>query len=198
MIMLRSIAILFASLMPVLASAQISPETILGPPVGIPPNCIGWGNKCAPTTTQWDALFEHKVDVDNTTFHVSNTTALQALASISAPSVYRDGFASPGDGGAAMYISSSLPCSLDSGAGDKGSEVSASDGGCWNIDISATGGSYRLEQFGAPIDNGTNDSSAAWAAAVAAMQKNRVPIVIDANFGFTSQPAPLDLNRGAG
>ena len=71
--MFRLISILLAiALMPVLASAQISPETILGPPVGIPPNCIGWGNKCAPTTTQWDMLFTHKVDVDNTTFNLKN------------------------------------------------------------------------------------------------------------------------------
>ncbi len=99
MIMLRSIAILFASLMPVLASAQISPETILGPPVGIPPNCIGWGNKCAPTTTQWDALFEHKVDVDGAAFNLQNdfgavcdgstddTTAIQAFMNKAAPGV---------------------------------------------------------------------------------------------------------------
>ena len=71
--MFRLIYILLAiALMPVLASAQISPETILGPPVGIPPNCIGWGNKCAPTTTQWDMLFTHKVDIDNTTFNLKN------------------------------------------------------------------------------------------------------------------------------
>ena len=48
--------------------------------------------------------------------------------------VVRDGFYAPGDGGAATYIWSSSPCTLNSSNGDNGTQVKPTGvTGCWNI-----------------------------------------------------------------
>jgi hypothetical protein len=63
--------------------------------------------------------------------HAANNAALQALAHTAYPVVIRDGFAAKGDAPPIMYIPSASACSLGSGAGDGGSQVPTSDGGCW-------------------------------------------------------------------
>lgn len=68
--------------------------------------------------------------------HVPNNTALKTLAGAGNTIVFRDGFASPGDGGAANYIWSSSACSLNGGLGDNGYQVKPDDNnGCWTAII---------------------------------------------------------------
>lgn len=62
---------------------------------------------------------------------VPNLTALKALPSTQFKTVDRLGFFSPNDGGDARYTSSPLPCSLNTGSGDDGSQVRAANGGCF-------------------------------------------------------------------
>lgn len=45
--------------------------------------------------------------------------------------VWRTGFAAEGDSPAVLYTGRSSACTLDSGAGDGGSQVPSSNGGCW-------------------------------------------------------------------
>lgn len=85
---------------------------------------------------------------------VANNAALLAVSTAQLPTVYREGFTSPGDGGDSWYIHSASPCSLASGNGDGGSQVKASDNGCWLAP--APPGGWRPEMFGA-TRNGTTD-----------------------------------------
>jgi len=65
---------------------------------------------------------------------VTTNAALKTLDVTGAgPSTWiqRQAFATPGDGGAVLYLYSSSPCTLGAGAGDDGSQVRASDGNCW-------------------------------------------------------------------
>jgi hypothetical protein len=64
---------------------------------------------------------------------VPTNRALTAFSGATA--VYRQGFAAQGDGGAAHYLYSSAPCTLNSGAGDDGSQVQAPGGACWVADL---------------------------------------------------------------
>src|SRR5437867_6021983 len=76
---------------------------------------------------------------------VPTNAALQALPSTQYPSVIRLGFASPGDGGRAAYVSSGSACSLNDGKGDAGSQVKSADGKCWLADFDA--GAARVKVF---------------------------------------------------
>lgn len=65
---------------------------------------------------------------------VDNNTQLAAIAVSSTWSgfaVERKGFATVGDGGRATYIYATSACSMNAGAGDGGSQVAATAGGCW-------------------------------------------------------------------
>jgi len=62
--------------------------------------------------------------------HVSSEAALAATPSKYAIAV-RDGYYVAGDSPSLPYTASSAVCSLNSGTGDKGSQVPSSDGGCW-------------------------------------------------------------------
>jgi hypothetical protein len=70
---------------------------------------------------------------------VANNTALKTLGTGGLVSgqatVFRQGFLTAGDGGSAFYVYSSSACSLNAGAGDNGSQVAASSGGCWLVDL---------------------------------------------------------------
>jgi hypothetical protein len=96
-----------------------------------------------------------------------NNTALHAIPSTQYVSVARLGFATPGDGGLSFYHSSNAACSINSGAGDNGSQVSSADNKCWIADIS---GIPSIKLWGAKCDsnglasNGTDDSVAFTAA----------------------------------
>ncbi len=63
---------------------------------------------------------------------VTTNAGLAATPSTFAPQVVRAGFYAAGDSQAIVYTSSATPCSLNSGAGDGGSQIPTSDNGCWN------------------------------------------------------------------
>src|SRR4051794_19754316 len=52
---------------------------------------------------------------------VLNNTQLGWLSTTQSLPVWRLGFSTPGDGGAAIYTSSNVACTLNAGAGDNGS-----------------------------------------------------------------------------
>lgn len=95
---------------------------------------------------------------------VANNTALKGLSvSAAGTTVYREGFASAGDGGAAFYIFSTPLCSLNGGNGDNGGQVQPQSGiGCWNI---APQGSFDARIWGA-VGNGATGTSASIQAAL--------------------------------
>jgi hypothetical protein len=68
--------------------------------------------------------------------HVANNTDLSALAHNAFAAVMRDGHTIAGDAPPLVFIPSATGCTLNSGAGDGGSQVPTSDGGCWNATLS--------------------------------------------------------------
>jgi hypothetical protein len=85
--------------------------------------------------------------------HVKANSALQTIGAGAVASVVRDGFASAGDGGSATYFWSSSACSLNSGAGDNGSQVAPSSGtGCWLADSK---GEMSVKTYGAVNSSST-------------------------------------------
>jgi len=83
-----------------------------------------------------NALGVEKADVANTTATVATNAALMALPAGQFNTVYRQGFYSAGDGGAATYHWSSTACSIS--GGDDGSQVAPLSGtGCLIWDASA-------------------------------------------------------------
>ncbi len=99
---------------------------------------------------------------------VSSNTFLSSLASTYAASVIRTGYAAAGDSPPVLYTPSGSACSLNSGAGDGGSQVPTSDGKCWLGKFSAP---INLAVFGAD-PTGATSISTALAAAVAAQSGN--------------------------
>ena len=94
---------------------------------------------------------------------VANNTALKNLTAGAYSTVYRAGFTTAGDGGGAVYTWAISPCSLNSGAGDNGSQVSPNSGtGCWIASFGPSGASVLA--FGAD-PTGAMDSEPAFLAA---------------------------------
>ena len=129
---------------------------------------------------------------------VSSNAGLKAVTVISS-SIYRAGFNTAGDGGAATYSYSSSPCSLNSGAGDNGSQVQATGigSGCWLADLTQ---GVTLEMFGGKGD-GSTDNLAAFNAAKGAFtyapfSTSGNVIKIGAGTYYTS--APLDMTGKTG
>jgi hypothetical protein len=124
---------------------------------------------------------------------VSGLAALQALAP-TAPTVRRAGYHAPGDGGAAIYNYSPAACSLNAGAGDHGSQIQASGGGCWIVDAPPTGLDVRV--WGAVAD-GATDAGPAINAALKATAG--IPVVIPATpAGFYVNTTIIDLTNLVG
>jgi hypothetical protein len=94
--------------------------------------------------------------------HVANNTALSAMTHAAYPAVVRDGYATAGDAPPLTFYSHGSACSLNAGAGDGGSQVPTSDGGCWKANFATTG--LDVRQFGAKCDGSTNDTTPAQAA----------------------------------
>jgi hypothetical protein len=89
--------------------------------------------------------------------HAASNAILSSISS-SFSRIVRDGFASAGDSASTLYTASSAPCSLNSGAGDGGSQVASSDGKCWIAAFGPQGPDVR--QFGARGDGSTDDTAA--------------------------------------
>ncbi len=89
---------------------------------------------------------------------VPTNTALKALVGTAGEPVYRAGFAAAGDGGAAKYVFSASSCTLNSGAGDNGSQVAPTAGGCFNADFGGNNASVMV--WGAKCDGSTDDGPA--------------------------------------
>lgn len=64
---------------------------------------------------------------------IANNAALKLLPGYVGAAVTREGFATAGDGGQATYVYSPSACTLVSGAGDDGTQVTEVNGGCWNV-----------------------------------------------------------------
>lgn len=95
---------------------------------------------------------------------VSNNAALKAVSNPAAGTwMQRAGFNTAGDGGAALYVFSTSPCTLGAGAGDNGSQVAPSGSvGCWIASFPAAGADARV--WGVVPDNVTDSTAAAQAA----------------------------------
>ena len=96
---------------------------------------------------------------------IANNTALKGALTPTNGQIYRQGFATPGDGGGMRYAHSPAPCSINSGAGDDGSQVHAADGKCW-LAVFPNSGADPLV-FGADA-TGVRDSAPAIRAAISA------------------------------
>ena len=92
----------------------------------------------------------------------ATNAALKAMAAGAFPVVYRAGYSAAGDGGAMTYVWSSSTCSLNSGAGDNGSQVAPNSGtGCW---LAAAPEPYSVLIFGADKTGASSSTAAVQAA----------------------------------
>jgi len=132
----------------------------------IPTNCGG--------NTGFTVQFDQRNNIwrnlgSNTTSFTNiaadNNTQLSALSSIIS-AVIRLGYANAGDAPPLLYTSSNSACSLNSGAGDGGSQVPTSDGKCWLATFSTSG--IDIRQFCPPTAIVTDISTCAQAAINAA------------------------------
>lgn len=93
---------------------------------------------------------------------VSNNSGLQGLSTVTTSTVTRLGFTTAGDAPPLTYTASASACSLNSGAGDNGSQVQSANGKCWIASFPS--GRVDVREFGAKPDGATNDTSAMQAA----------------------------------
>jgi hypothetical protein len=88
---------------------------------------------------------------------------------VSSDTIYRSGFSGAGDGGAATYVYTPVPCSIT--GGDNGSQVRAGDGGCLVADFSTQAPSPKV--WGCAGDGST---TACFQAAILAVGNGRLYI----------------------
>jgi len=93
---------------------------------------------------------------------VANNTVLAATSTVFAPTVWRMGFVAAGDAPPLLYVATALPCTLNAGAGDNGSQVKGSNGNCWNASFGP--GPADVREWGAKADGSTNNTAAMQAA----------------------------------
>src|SRR5262249_20783883 len=84
--------------------------------------------------------------------------------------VWRDDFASGNGAPPLFYRPNSTSCTINSGAGDDGSQVPAAGGGCWNATFERD---IDIREFGAD-STGTNDSVPAVNAALALGSNHKI------------------------
>jgi hypothetical protein len=121
---------------------------------------------------------------------ISTNAALKAFTHTNmTPVVYRAGFNSAGDGGAVYYNWSASSCSLNSGAGDNGSQVKpTSGGGCWLADLGAIRPTPMI--WGA-VGDGIADDTTAVQAALTALGYNGELYTGNHLYGISATLRPL-------
>ena len=149
---------------------------------------------------------------------VANNTALKALLPSNYPYAIRLGYATIGDGGYAVYSLTSSACSLNSGSGDNGYQVSLTSGGCALLGSPAPynpmiWGETTAQMYVATAGNGGSDtnnfcfSNTAPCLTVQHALNNLVNVYLNANWpiinigtGTFSSPVQLSgaLYGGAG
>jgi hypothetical protein len=97
----------------------------------------------------------------------STNAALEALSTGTYSSVMRAGFYVRGDSPAVIYTASTSTCSLNTGAGDNGSQVPSADGKCWLADLQ---GIKPTPQIWGAVGNGSADDTVPVQAAINALQ----------------------------
>ena len=127
------------------ANSHSGTETFTGPVI-LPQTGILVGNGTSaataitPGTGVLAALQEPLAASGGLMPTVGTVAQLEALSSTYAPSVLRIGYYAANDKTPPVVLnSSSSPCSLNSGAGDGGSQFPSSNGGCWSANFTSTG-----------------------------------------------------------
>ncbi len=92
----------------------------------------------------------------------ASNTSLESLSTATYAQVLRTGFASAGDSPPVTYVATSSACSLNSGAGDGGSQVKSSNSECWVAEFPAVGADIR--DWGVVMNSGSDQTTAAQAA----------------------------------
>jgi hypothetical protein len=109
------------------------------------------------------------------TSHAPDTVTMQRLRTSLYPhGIWRDDFAQGYGAPPQFYQPSKIACSLNGGAGDKGSQIQAPDG-CWLAQYSGSTADPR--EWGA-VGNGTTDDTAALDAAASALANTGVSLSI--------------------
>jgi hypothetical protein len=98
---------------------------------------------------------------------VPTNSALTALSTVTTSQVWRLGFSTLGDAPPLLYTASASACSLNSGAGDNGSQVPSSNGNCWLASFGP--GAADVREWGAKGDGSTNNTTAMQAAQITGM-----------------------------
>lgn len=132
---------------------------------------------------------------------VNSNASLQALSTSVAPNVMRLGFNVPGDAPALSYTAGGGACSLNSGAGDNGSQVPSADGKCWVANFPA--GALDVREWGVVAD-GLTDNTVALQAAWTYGGTVNTDILLPASdytryvkFSNLTAPAGTDGDRGS-
>ena len=98
---------------------------------------------------------------------------------------YRQGYYTPGDGGDAIYTLSASACSLNSGAGDGGSQIAAPGDKCWVATFPS--GTANAKVWGAYFDSQHDDAPYLQAAINWAVQ-NAGDLVLPCGYSYFNSP----------
>lgn len=135
------------------------------------------------------------------TLHVANNAALKALSTANVATVIRDGFTTAGDAPAQLYIASNSACSLNSGAGDDGSQVQSANSKCWlatfgpgGVDAREFGVSYPLNLYAATTGNDNSGANYCTSASHPCTLNGAITKAIK----FDAQNQDLFVNAAAG
>jgi len=125
--------------------------------------------------------------------HAATNAELASSRSTDYPALVRDSIATAGDAPPLEFVASNLPCSLNGGAGDIGTQVPSADGKCW---IANNGNELDPREFGAKCDGSTDDTAAlqAWANRASTGARLRIPSASGCAFSSTiSFPASRNV-----
>ena len=152
----------------------------LGPNVlGVPTIAVGSGGGAAPTALNFlvnGVTYPLPLSGSGAAVtSVINNAALQALSTVATPTVQRLSYATPGDSPALVSNASGSACSLNSGAGDNGSQVRSANGLCWIASFPTVGGDIR--QWGCGPSYTAAVNTVCMQAAVNAMANNRLSVI---------------------